>query len=603
MTTEGRPTIATSRALYFSDLTPQCDSSDTGSEGGSSTDDSTGRPRKPSYVSLSHAINGYTPYAPYNGRVKKISPPLQIPVTGPQTLDSVTLVLSQDGYSRSVQEFESVMRDLSMAGVQRNQDMTDHARIIPTNGENFFPKTHSKQIISDGDRQSVEIVTKFHSDSEHSPTYSPNGSRQNLVAKQIERLYGDTHCQLRMTSPEPKDGENEVTPSNGHSEPTSKPERKLSGGFFAKRFGISKMKDHSTRKLESADSSAPTMDFKPLKVPAVFRLLRPEFREQLKQSSCKVAVPGEDASLPGRQERIIPIRRETDNSFTHATTPTTTPTTTTTPIAATKPAPSSAPATMVSNNSSTVIPIRRESGDITSTPRRPAGLVPKVNGFNKPAGIPGLRTNGAPAPETKVVKQESNGVTKQTIARKLSPLSPKHIVGLSSAEKPATMPKPEHLKSPPMSPVPASSPASESPPNGAASPVPAICPLASSPAEPDKPAELQSPPTQPEAELHQAGGRLVQQSLPHLPPATTTLVSPANLNNNHKEEVGEQEEGEEYDQPEEYPEEFYYNNPPCGLRERELLCPIMEEDNESTASGSVHNLSTSSAQNNTVIGE
>ena len=38
----------------------------------------------------------------------------------------------------------------------------------------------------------------------------------------------------------------------------------------------------------------------------MFRLLRPEFREQLKQSSCKVAIPDEDAG----KERIIPIRRE-----------------------------------------------------------------------------------------------------------------------------------------------------------------------------------------------------------------------------------------------------------------------------------------------------
>ena len=34
--------------------------------------------RKPSYVGLSHSVNGYTPYAPYNGRQKKISPPLQV---------------------------------------------------------------------------------------------------------------------------------------------------------------------------------------------------------------------------------------------------------------------------------------------------------------------------------------------------------------------------------------------------------------------------------------------------------------------------------------------------------------------------------------------
>merc|ERR1712025_182205 len=56
--------------------------------------------------------------------------------------------------------------------------------------------------------------------------------------------------------------------------------------------------------------------------------------------------------------------------------------------------------------------------------------------------------------------------------------------------------------------------------------------------------------------------------------------------------------GGDYDNPEEY----YYDNPaPCGLRERELLCPIMEEDNESTASGSIVNLSNPS-NNGSVIG-
>jgi len=56
------------------------------------------------------------------------------------------------------------------------------------------------------------------------------------------------------------------------------------------------------------------------------------------------------------------------------------------------------------------------------------------------------------------------------------------------------------------------------------------------------------------------------------------------------------------DNPEEYPEEYFYDNPaPCGLRERELLCPIMEEDNESTASGSIVNLANPS-NNGSVIG-
>ena len=111
MTTEARAAIADSRAQYFSDFTSNdSDSSE------ASTVEENGK-RKPSYVGLSHSVNGYTPYAPYNGRQKKISPPLQIPVSPPRTLDSVTLVLNEDSYQKSVTEFETVMRDLSSTGI------------------------------------------------------------------------------------------------------------------------------------------------------------------------------------------------------------------------------------------------------------------------------------------------------------------------------------------------------------------------------------------------------------------------------------------------------------------------------------------------------
>jgi len=652
MTTEGRQNIANSRALYFSDFTNDSDSSET------STDDGK---RKPSYVGLSHAINGYTQYAPYNGRVKKLSPPIQIPVSPPQTLDSVTLVLSQDSYQKSVTEFENVMRDLSntsleMGRPERNTDITDSTapdRCLITNGDNFFPKTHSKQIINDGDKKSVEIVTKFHSDGEHSPTYSsPMGSKQNLVQKQIERLYGDTFCQVRMTSPEPRDSperNNGSTPdsSNGHdldNQDSLKSERKLSGGFFAKRFGISKMKDHSTRKLIDTNSSDNSpLEFKPLKVPAVFRLLRPEFREQLKQSSCKIAIPLEEGP---KQERIIPIRREGEpevNGSTPASRGATPTKERVVPISVIENSPKKVNhmANGINNNNSEktpnsderVIPIRRESGDITATPKRPVGLAPKVNGFSptKQASIMGLRngTNNKPAVvENKNGKQEApNG--KQNIVRKLSPLSPKHIVGVPSSEKPAPMPKPEHLKSPPMSPIPAGS-ASSPPPHRQNTPATS---KPSTPPKPLSPTPTKSkspvpeagpkveklekpggPPTQPETNSAQNGTDRQEtqhhaQSKPLLSSDTTiTTVSTEVVNNNHKEcEVpldDSYEEydrnGEDYDQNSEvYPEEFYYDNPPCGLRERELLCPIMEEDNESTASGSIQNLA---AHNNAVIG-
>jgi hypothetical protein len=57
---------------------------------------------------------------------------------------------------------------------------------------------------------------------------------------------------------------------------------------------------------------------------------------------------------------------------------------------------------------------------------------------------------------------------KPLIIRKLSPLSPKHILvapsnGNHTAVKPAPAPKPEHLMSPPLSPVPSDGARSGSP--------------------------------------------------------------------------------------------------------------------------------------------
>ena len=104
MSTELRQSIADSRAQYFSawhQVTPffsfdfkhrqtslTClpqETADTETE--SDASDSAAGERKPSYVGLSHSVNGYTAYSHYNPRAKKISPPLQIPVSPPRTLD------------------------------------------------------------------------------------------------------------------------------------------------------------------------------------------------------------------------------------------------------------------------------------------------------------------------------------------------------------------------------------------------------------------------------------------------------------------------------------------------------------------------------------
>jgi len=612
MTTEARAAIADSRAQYFSDFTSNdSDSSE------ASTVEENGK-RKPSYVGLSHSVNGYTPYAPYNGRQKKISPPLQIPVSPPRTLDSVTLVLNEDSYQKSVSEFETVMRDLSSAGLEmgrpeRNTDITDNAMKVKHNGESFFPTTHSKQIISDGEGgRAVEIVTKFHCDDAHSPTYtSPGGSRQNLVQKQIERIYGDTMGTVRMTSPEPRDSPERLGSPDSNISPgeigeqveiSVAKERKTSGGFFAKRFGITKMKDHSTKKdrlIDTNSSNNSPMEFKPLKVPAVFRLLRPEFREQLKQSSCKVAIPDEDSS----KERIIPIRREGEERILPIVSPT-------------KNGVNNNVNGEVGESKERVIPIRRENGGgSTVTPKRPAGLVaPKVNGFSpaQQASAMGLRQNGVskptPAPEARNGKGSDQNGGKQNVVRKLSPLSPKHIVvPPSSGEKPAITPKPEHLKSPPMSPSPPASPST--PPTPVRS--------QTSPITPSEPAKAKELVVEEELPPQVEEDPVPASEVKATPPLTTivpqTLNNNLNNNNNNLQKEVESPslasprsldssyEDNEDDYPEEFYEQYQHHNTTGGLRERELLCPIMEEDNESTASGSTCNLATP-RDNNTVIG-
>jgi len=68
-------------------------------------------------------------------------------------------------------------------------------------------------------------------------------------------------------------------------------------------------KKRETQESSSENNNHP-LDLKTLKVPAVFRLLRPEFREQLKLNSCQVGIPLDQSSAPPKKERIIPIVRE-----------------------------------------------------------------------------------------------------------------------------------------------------------------------------------------------------------------------------------------------------------------------------------------------------
>lgn len=660
MTEEGT-TLAASRALYFSDLAPQVEN--VNSENG----DKEGK-RKPSYVGLSCAANGYTAYSPYNrfAPVKKISPPIQIPVSPPLTLDSVSLVRNQDSYQRSVTEFEDAMRDLSSGG----KDMPDTS---------YFPKSHTKQIVKDGDGQSVETVTKFYREDNYGGdqiNMNSNGHKPNLVTKQIERIYGDSIVrQVRLTSPETETERiDSISDRNGddngvdnNDSDTNTPERKISGGFFAKRFGIIKMKDRSTRKLiDTNQENNKPMEFKPLKVPSVFKLLRPEFREQLKQSSCRVPLehgpklehvipikreggpdttdnvapkrvngsspgPHLNGSSPGL-ERVVPIRIVNGKDSTN------TPATITNGVNNNNNnnvTPNKTQAPVTTTSSERIIPIRRESGEITATPKRHAGFAPKVTGFNT-----GPKVNGF-AP--KVAKPLDSSETEKIVIVQVTPRSndaspvrqaeatpasgkPAVVRKLSNpaqrvapGEKPTPNPKPDYLKSPPTSPTPRTSSPPLLSPNKTSKPLPHPKPI-SPPV---------SPPNGSVSPHHEfvspTNGTISPIYAPSSPPeslvsnqesAPLSLESFATSVNEDEEEheqplpkgdledeertIPKNEEEEEY-LGDEYQQDYYYGDQPLsGIRERELLCPIMEEDNESTASGSIQNLSSQSHQ--TVIG-
>ena len=107
---------------------------------------------------------------------------------------------------------------------------------------------------------------------------------------------------MRLTSPEPKSDDSG------------------SAGGYSPESG-----SNNDSGSESLFKNSP-LELKTLKVPAVFRLLRPEFREQLKSNSCQVKIPTDFSSTPtssrtrsdrirqdqtrNSAERIIPIEVE-----------------------------------------------------------------------------------------------------------------------------------------------------------------------------------------------------------------------------------------------------------------------------------------------------
>ena len=177
----------------------------------------------------------------------------------------------------------------------------------------------------------TRVFSSYREPSPGSDSGSSSAGSGNLVQKQIERIYGGKVQSVSATSP--PDSDDAMSPPHAHGGDGSNatPQRKSSGGFFSRKFGLSKQKDKDRRLAEEersrngsgggGDSASSPLDFKPLKVPAVFRLLRPEFREQLKSNSCQI--PGDrtspvkepnaptaaakDAEAKTKKERVIPV--------------------------------------------------------------------------------------------------------------------------------------------------------------------------------------------------------------------------------------------------------------------------------------------------------
>ncbi len=167
-------------------------------------------------------------------------------------------------------------------------------------------------------------------------------------------------------------------------------------------------------------------------------------------------MPYEGGSSNGTAERIIPIHMEPRS-------PIRTPTSRTAPTNGTATPPNGAatsPNGMATPRSACperIIPIFREGTPPATTTNGSAAAVkrqqvPTVIGFKHSYFSP-ISSNS---------DRHSGTATKPIVVRKLSPLSPKHIVGPvgSNGVKPAPPLKPEHLKSPPMSPVPSEEAAS-----------------------------------------------------------------------------------------------------------------------------------------------
>lgn len=443
--------------------------------------------RKPSYVGLSCAVSGYSSFIRYTSPSRKNSPPQQFQVPEPQILDF-------NHYNNMRQE------DMTGAPVRGQIDQPD-----------FYHASHARKVVQSGGLTTVETVTKFYNNnnnnnfngglretspggSDTSSVGSGSGSSSgNLVQRQIERLYGGKMQTVRLTSPEPRSED---------SSPESEYCRRNNG--------------------------SDPLELKSLKVPAVFRLLRPEFREQLKNNSCQVKMPTDTSNngfrnIPVKKpspDRIIPITVENNqksqsNGNSGAITERIIPVTRSNePFAGRKSVP---PAENFAG---------RRKTDITSTPVT-SRVKPQANS-PPPAEKPALpakpmsptRNSRSPVAAPRITPSRNNEADLNRNNNSVSEFSSPALVSSVTSNS-----KSEPKR--PLNGTPRTEPISKNPvtENGDCSPLKEAVP---------------SGEIFPEAE-------------------------------DLEEIIEDEEELDQY---------------PCGIRERSLLCPIQEEDTESTASGS-----------------
>ena len=316
------------------------------------------RRKKPSYVGVSRAVSGYSAFNRYDqgspddggggggySRRKKSSlgVPEQIPVSSPpQTLDHSSSPTPFD----NMRQITTPLQSGGGGGANgHHRDVTDRA--AASSSSSSYVRS-SYMVSAATTSSSSSSAMKYHYSSPSSRGESPmssdaalspdavasstaSSSGGNLVAKQIERLYGPRAQSLRSppsggsSEDEELGGGRVISPPGGDGDGCSKqqPERKVSGGFFSKRFGISRQKDRHTandsRIVEERESTRNNnnnngpLEFKQLKVPAVFRLLRPEFREQLKSSSCQI--PSDQTTTPSpTKKKLSPANSSASSS-------------------------------------------------------------------------------------------------------------------------------------------------------------------------------------------------------------------------------------------------------------------------------------------------